>query len=203
MDFKPLFDSLSDFFNLFIPGFIFIKTFRFFGKAKSDSFEGTAVASVTISYILNLTAGLLAKAVKKSDPPLEYISILLAFIIALLLVKLKTSGLQKGVFKWIGKISGSENIWQDIFDPNKGARIRCYSSFNNEDVMIEGDVKYFEACEDGECCIALVNYVVTYNNGNKYNNKYNLDKSGKPNDEPVLYLNTRNVHGLEVTRGLR
>lgn len=53
---------------------------------------------------------------------------------------------------------------------------------------------FFDVCEDGECSIALVNYVVTYDNGNKY-------KLGKRDDEPILYLNTRNVHGLEVTYG--
>lgn len=194
MDFKALFESLPDLLKLFVPGFVFIKTLCFFGKSKSDSFEGTAVASVTISYILNLAVGLLAKVIDILDAIPELSSIFLAFMIALIWVALKTSGILKGILKWIGKVSDSENIWQDIFNLNKGSRIRCYSRFKNEDVMIEGDVKYFEVCEDGECSIALINYAVTYNNGNIY-------KLRNRDDEPVLYLNTRNIHGLEVIYG--
>lgn len=67
MDFKALFESLPDLLKLFVPGFVFIKTLCFFGKSKSDSFEGTAVASVTISYILNLAVGLLAKVIDILD----------------------------------------------------------------------------------------------------------------------------------------
>lgn len=194
MDFKALFEALPQIISLFVPGFVFIKTFSFFSKAKSDSFEGTAVASVTISYVLNLVVGLLAKLTKIPDTNLEIVSVLFAFLFSLVLVKLKKAGILKSSLKWIGKVSDSDNIWQDIFNLNKGSRIRCYSKFNNQDVMIEGDVKYFDICEDGECSIALVNYVVTYDNGNKY-------KLGKRDDEPILYLNTRNVHGLEVTYG--
>lgn len=194
MDFKALFESLPDIFSLFVPGYVFIKTFCFFGKSKSDSFEGTAVASVTISYMVNLVVGLFAKLMKIQNTNLEIVSVLFAFIFSLILVKLKKAGVLKSSLKWIGKVSDSDNIWQDIFNLNKGSRIRCYSKFNNQDVMIEGDVKYFDVCEDGECSIALVNYVVTYDNGNKY-------KLGKRDDEPILYLNTRNVHGLEVTYG--
>lgn len=194
MDFKALFESLPNIFTLFVPGFVFIKTFNFFGKSKSDAFESTAVSSLAISYVLNLVVGLCAMVTKIPDTILEIISVLLAFILALILVKLKTAGVLKRSLKWIGKVSDSDNIWQDIFDRNKGSRIRCYSRFKNEDVMIEGDVKYFDMCEDGECSIALINYVVTYNNGNKY-------KLGKRDDAPILYLNTRNVHGLEVTYG--
>ncbi len=194
MDFKALFESLPEIIALFVPGYVFIKTFCFFGKSKSDTFEGTAVASVTISYVFNLVVDLFAKVIKVSDTVLEIIPILLAFGIALILVKLKTAGALKSCLKWIGKVSDSDNIWQDIFNLNKGSRIRCYSKFNNENVMIEGNVKYFDICEDGECSIALVNYVVTYDNGYKY-------ELGKRSDEPILYLNTRNVHGLEVTYG--
>lgn len=142
----------------------------------------------------NLAVGLLAKVIDILDAIPELSSIFLAFMIALIWVALKTSGILKGILKWIGKVSDSENIWQDIFNLNKGSRIRCYSRFKNEDVMIEGDVKYFEVCEDGECSIALINYAVTYNNGNIYELR-NRD------DEPVLYLNTRNIHGLEVIYG--
>lgn len=194
MPFEDYIKVIPYIFPLFVPGFVFIKTFCFFRKSKSNPFEGTAVASVAISYVLNLAVGLLAKVIKVPEATLEFISVFLAFVTALVLVKFKTSGFLKGILKWIGKVSDGEDIWEDIFDSNKGSRIRCYSKFNNKDVMIRGDVKYFESCEDGECNIALINYVIKYHSGNVY-------KLGNRSDEPILYLNTRNIHGLEVTYG--
>ena len=194
MDFKALFESLPEILALFVPGFVFIKTYCFFIKAKSDSFESTAVASIMISYVLNLIVDLFSKVITLSDAAHKFVTVLLAFACALVIIKLKTLGILKSSLKWIGKVSDSENIWQDIFDINKGSRIRCYSTFNNENVTIEGDVKYFDVCEDGECSVALVNYVVTYDSGNVY-------KLGKRDDEPIMYIQTRNIHGLEVTYG--
>ncbi len=194
MDFKSFLETLPQIFTLFVPGFVFIKTFCYFMNAKSNSFENTAVVSVTISYVINLVVDLLAKLITISDLLLKLLAIILAVICALTIVKLKTSGVLKKSMKWIGKISDSDNIWQDIFDRNKGSRIRCFSKYNKQDVIIEGDVKYYEICEDGECSIALINYIVTYEDKTKY-------KLGKRDDEPIMYINTRNIHGLEVTYG--
>ena len=194
MDFKSLFESLPILFTYFIPGFVFIKTFSFFVKSTTDSFESTAVASVAISYVLEVAVVLLESIIKIPSILHETVVVLLAFLSALIIVKLKTMGALKSSLKWIGKITDHDNIWQDIFDLNKGSRIRCFSRFNHQDVMIQGDVKFFDICEDGECSVALINYIITYDDGKIY-------KSEKCEDAPTMYINTRNVHGLEVKYG--
>lgn len=42
----------------------------------------------------------------------------------------------------------------------------------------------------------VIDYKVTYRNGN-------VNKLGKRSEKPVMNLNTRNIHGLEVTEGKR
>lgn len=194
LDFKSLFESLPNILSLFVPGFVFIKTLGYFSKLKAYSFEGVTVTSVTISYVLNLFVESSLRIFNRPDISTEIISTIIAFVFAIIVVKFKTSGCHKSLLKWLGKVTDSEYIWQDIFDRNKGSRIRCYSNFKHKDAMIEGDVKYFEICEDGECSIALINYVVTYDNKKEY-------RLGERTDEPILYINTRNIHGLEVTHG--
>lgn len=194
MDFKDLFDSLPDILALFVPGFLFLKTYFYFGSKKSDSFQGTAVVSVVISYIIRLLLSFLSKAFHLAILSSGLAAIFFAFVSALLLVKLKTLGVLKKGLQWIGKVSDTDNIWQEIFDCNKGSRIRCFTRFNHQDVMIDGNVKFFDLCKDGECSIVLEGYTITYKNGNSY----------APQDQklsPLLYLNTKNVHGLEVMHG--
>ncbi len=190
MDFGQLFTLIPDILELFIPGYILVKLYRIFFPQKSEGFESTTVCSVIISYIINLFVKLCF-----NDKYTVYISIILSVIIALLFVKIKNTEKYKKCMKWIGKVSGSDNIWQDIFDKNKGSRIRCFSRYNHEDVIIEGKVKYFESCDDGECIIALIDYTIIYQDGEKY-------KLNKRSDMPVMYLNSRNCHGMEITYGI-
>lgn len=194
MDFEALFKSLPYIFELFFPGFVFIKTYNVFHESKADSFENTAISSLAISYVINLFIELWEGILPVSDVVENIVAIVLAFISALIFVKIQTVGPLKQSLKWLGKISGSDNIWQDIFDRNKGAKIRCFSRFNNDDVTITGLVEYFEACEDGECNISLIEYTVTYKDGSTYT-------PNKQNDDQRMHLNTRNIHGLEVIPG--
>ena len=194
MDFKALFEALPDIIKLFVPGFVCIKTYSLFVDTKTDSFESIAVSSLAISYIFSLITQIICKWIPVLGTAENLLAVGLAFICALILVIIKKTDKLREVMRFIGGVSGNDSIWLDIFDRNKGAWLRCFARFNNEDVIIEGTVKYYEPCEDGECSIALVNYTVKYPNGNVY-------KLGKRDDEPVMYINTRNIHGLEVTKG--
>ena len=194
MFFDKYFQTIQQFLAQFVPGYVLIKTYRFFNKEKSHSFEGTAIASVAISYILNLVANLFVKNNDAHQWILGVAAVIMAFVCALLIVKIKTFSWFKNCLTWIGKISDSNNIWEELFDRNHGSSIRCYSRFNNEDVMIEGIIAYYDVREDGECDIGVAEYVVTYGNGNQYSVKGHSSK-------PVLYLNSRNLHGLEVVKG--
>lgn len=194
MDFEALFKALPDIIKLFVPGFVFLKTYSSFVDTKTDSFESTAVSSIVISYIISLVTQLIGMWIQMTEVVENLLAVILAFVCAVVVVKTKMSDKFKELMRFIGGISGNESIWQDIFDRNKGAWLRCYTKFNHKDVIIEGKVKYYEPCEDGECIIALIDYEVKYEDGNVY-------KLGKRNDEPIMQINTKNIHGLEVTRG--
>ena len=190
MVFDELFQSLQQFLTQFVPGYVFIKTFHFFNKQKYNSFEGTAVASIAISYVINLVVNLFVKTDNSCIWISEVIAVVVAFIFAICIVKIKTMDCFRKCSQWIGKKSDSDNIWEELFDVNKGSTIRCYAKFKNEDAMITGAIKYYDVRDDGECDIVLTGYTVTYNNGNVY-------KCGNGRD---LYLNSKNIHGLEVVK---
>lgn len=191
MVFDELFQSLQQFLTQFVPGYVFIKTFHFFNKQKYNSFEGTAVASIAISYVINLVVNLFVKTDNSCIWISEVIAVVVAFIFAICIVKIKTMDCFRKCSQWIGKKSDSDNIWEELFDVNKGSTIRCYAKFKNEDAMITGAIKYYDVRDDGECDIVLTGYAVTYNNGNVYKCENGAD----------LYLNSKNIHGLEVVNG--
>ncbi len=190
MVFDELFQSLQQFLTQFVPGYVFIKTFHFFNKQKYNSFEGTAVASIAISYVINLVVNLFVKTDNSCIWISEVIAVVVAFIFAICIVKIKTMDCFRKCSQWIGKKSDSDNIWEELFDVNKGSTIRCYAKFKNEDAMITGAIKYYDVRDDGECDIVLSGYAVTYNNGNVYKCENGAD----------LYLNSKNIHGLEVVK---
>ena len=190
MVFDELFQSLQQFLTQFVPGYVFIKTFHFFNKQKYNSFEGTAVASIAISYVINLVVNLFVKTDNSCIWISEVIAVVVAFIFAICIVKIKTMDCFRKCSQWIGKKSDSDNIWEELFDVNKGSTIRCYAKFKNEDAMITGAIKYYDVRDDGECDIVLTGYAVTCNNGNVYKCENGAD----------LYLNSKNIHGLEVVK---
>lgn len=190
MVFDELFQSLQQFLTQFVPGYVFIKTFHFFNKQKYNSIEGTAVASIAISYVINLVVNLFVKTDNSCIWISEVIAVVVAFIFAICIVKIKTMDCFRKCSQWIGKKSDSDNIWEELFDVNKGSTIRCYAKFKNEDAMITGAIKYYDVRDDGECDIVLTGYAVTYNNGNVYKCENGAD----------LYLNSKNIHGLEVVK---
>lgn len=190
MVFDELFQSLQQFLTQFVPGYVFIKTFHFFNKQKYNSFEGTAVASIAISYVINLVVNLFVKTDNSCIWISEVIAVVVAFIFAICIIKIKTMDCFRKCSQWIGKKSDSDNIWEELFDVNKGSTIRCYAKFKNEDAMITGAIKYYDVRDDGECDIVLTGYAVTYNNGNVYKCENGAD----------LYLNSKNIHGLEVVK---
>lgn len=190
MVFDELFQSLQQFLTQFVPGYVFIKTFHFFNKQKYNSFEGTAVASIAISYVINLVVNLFVKTDNSCIWISEVIAVVVAFIFAICIVKIKTMDCFRKCSQWIGKKSDSDNIWEELFDVNKGSTIQCYAKFKNEDAMITGAIKYYDVRDDGECDIVLTGYAVAYNNGNVYKCENGAD----------LYLNSKNIHGLEVVK---
>lgn len=182
--------------NMIVPGYVFIKMVRAVFKLSSESFETTLLLSLVISYIISTTISFFWSAIFKSQIPIlseAFFSILFSFISAMIIIRLRTKykdQLEKAL-KWMGKITGSHSIWENVFDVNKGNHIRCFGKYNYEEVMIEGKVLYFDPCSDGECDIVLTEYTIKYK-GNTREYK---------NPDSIMHLNTRNVYGIEVKHG--
>ena len=61
MSFKELFESLPDIINLFVPGYIFLVTYKYFIENENKDFEVTAIRSIVLSYIFQLITELINK----------------------------------------------------------------------------------------------------------------------------------------------
>lgn len=192
MDIKDLFDIIPKLLDLFIPGFIFLVTCKYFGQSKDEDFNVTAIRSVVLSYIFQLVSSVICGWFGKSGIIVTIIAIILSFVIAIIVVKTRITKAYKKVTKCIGKITGSCDIWHDLFDLNKGSYIRFFTKYNGQEVSVVGNVKFFEAYGDGECNIVIENYTITY----KDNSIYKNDVEGA-----TMMFNTKNIYGLEVHYG--
>lgn len=197
MTFKDFVDSFQLIMSLFLPGYVFAKTYNRIYQRTTEadgSFENTAVTSLVLSYLFRFPFHLVSRLIALSDVTITVLSIILSFAVALIAVKVTTKKVLKNALIKVGKTTGSESIWEDIFDINRGAKIRCYSLYKHEAVIIVGTVKYFEPCDDGECCIALENYSIKFIKTEKVYHPKTIK-------DATMYINTRNIHGLEVTYG--
>ncbi|MBE6891346.1 MAG: hypothetical protein E7481_04890 [Ruminococcaceae bacterium] len=195
MSLKELFEILPQLLNLFVPGFVFLTIYKYLASTKDKDFNVTIIGSFVLSYIFQLIVSLICRIVNVSASGniVTVIAIILAIICALIIVKVRLTACYKKITTWIGRTTGSKNIWYDLFDLNKGTRIRFFTKYNNEDVIVEGDVKYYEECEDGDCNIVISNYKIKYIvNGNVY-------KNNTPN--ATMIFNSKNIHGLEAHYG--
>lgn len=195
MSLKELFEILPQLLNLFVPGFVFLTIYKYLASTKDKDFNVTIIGSIVLSYIFQLIVSLICRIVNVSASGniVTVIAIILAIICALIIVKVRLTACYKKITTWIGRTTGSKNIWYDLFDLNKGTRIRFFTKYNNEDVIVEGDVKYYEECEDGDCNIVISNYKIKYIvNGNVY-------KNNTPN--ATMIFNSKNIHGLEAHYG--
>lgn len=200
MDWAALFKALPDIVKLIVPGYVFLSLYNFFQGQKSDGFEGTIFTSLLISYLIQLPIELLASVMSISDVVASILSVVLSIVSGLIFSFFRRKSVAKKAIKKIGKITGSKNIWIDIFDRDRGARIRGLAKFGHEDVIIEGDVKYFSDCEDGECSMALVNYVITYPTTNNQHTSRDFD-IGENGNAPMFCISTRDIQALEVVNG--
>lgn len=194
MSIKELLEAVPQLFNLFIPGFVFLIIYKYFKETKEEDFNITTIGSIVLTYIFQLITTLLCKYIRISETVRLLIPILLAVVCALIVVKIRLLKFYKKITTWIGRTTSSNNIWYDLFDLNKGTRIRFFAKYNNDDVVVEGDVKYFEAYGDGECNIVISNYNIEY-----IGNSKNIYKNSTPN--ATMIINSKNLYGLEAHYG--
>lgn len=194
MDWESLFKSLPEFIKLFVPGYIYIYLYRFFKGTEADSFEATVVISVIASYVFSLIVQFIALLMPMTEACSDLSTIIVSVIAAVLLSIVRRKKWWKKVVGGIGKITGNKYIWEDILDLDKGSHIRCYTTYRHSKALVEGDVKYYSVSKDGHCQLALIKYKVNYLEKNEYDPCGNIE-------EPIMYLNTADVHGIEVTYG--
>lgn len=196
MNLKELFEILPQLLNLYVPGFVFLFIYNFFvnTSSKEQDTNVTTIGSIVLSYIFNLISTLICSFFDFSEIVCTLFSILLAIACVLVFVKIRLTSPYKKITTWIGKITGNKNIWCDFFDLNNGTRIRFFTTYNNKDVIVEGNVKYYEATGDGECNFVLTKYQITYNDDSKRKYTDNDPKS-------FMFFNTKNIHGLEAHQG--
>ena len=194
MDFEGLFSSLPLIIELFVPGFVFIKIYSLLCDESTSSFESTAVISLVLSYVFRLLSESINVIIGLSDGLLDLATVGISILCAIVLSVLKVTGCVKRILIVVGRTTGNNTIWKDAFDLTLGSTVRCYAHFNHEEVIITGDVKYYEACDDGECNIALEKYQIKYK---ETGFEYTPDKKL----HALLLICTRNIHGLEVIQG--
>ena len=190
---KELIDILPGIINLFVPGFIFLSVYGYFVSSKIKDYNITIIGSIVLSYVFHLLSAIICSLLGLSDVICTVITIVLSLICAVVLVRMRLTKMYKKIMTIIGKITGSKDIWCDFFDINKGTRVRFFAKYNNEDVMIEGDVKFFDACDNGEC-----NFVISH-----YNIKYII--SGKTYESncnnATMIFNSKDIYGIEARYG--
>lgn len=192
MSIKELFEILPDVIKLFVPGFVFLFTYKYFIESKNKDFEVTAISSIILSYIFQLVTALISKFFYAPDIVYNLISIVLAFACSIVIVKLRTTILFKKAVIKIGKITGNNSIWYDFFDMHKGTRVKFYCKYGGKDVTVKGDIKYFEECQDNECNFVIFNYVIEYKT-EKLCESTSVDHT--------MIFNTKNITGLEAHYG--
>lgn len=196
MDFSEIIDILPKLFNLFVPGFIFLTIYKYFVETKEKEFEITTVGSVVLSFIFQLLVSWIVSLLKGSDTLSSVLAIIAAIISAIFVVLFRRTSVFKSIIKYIGKVSGSKKIWYDFFDIEKGTRVRFFAKFNNGDSMIEGDIKYFETLEDGECLFVITNFsVFCLVDGNATLLFNNRDPSAS------MIFNTKSIYGFQAQYG--
>lgn len=194
--------SITSILTYFVPGYIFLKVYRYFGGARSEGFENTAVVSVILSFVLTIPVQILSEYVKLPVYAPECLTIVFAILCAVAIVIIKRSKLFEIFANKVGKRSVHENFWVHLFDSDGGASIRCFTKFKNESVMVNGNVTFYEPYGDCECNIGISKYTITYKDGRVYNYNDEIEISNAASQtEQVLYINTRNIHGLEIKYG--
>ena len=189
MSFKELVEALPLLIQLFVPGFVFVFIYNFFADKKTKHHEITFVGSVILSYIFKILCDLINILYDFSEPTDSMVTIVLAIICALIVIKISTCQKYKNVLTWIGRINGDDDIWHTIFDLNKGANVRFFSLYNHKKVEIRGIVKYYDVLSNGECQIVLSSYEIIYDDDTNYSSE----------EDTLLYVNSKDIHGLEIS----
>ena len=191
MDFESLFRVLPDFFLLFLPDYVFICTYRKYTSNRDHRFEDTAIKSVSISYIIKLIVSLIFSQTQFNEEIRFLFCVTLGYLLALIVIKIRSMDKSVGFNKWLGKVTGKDSIWDDLFNRNLGSGIRFYIAYKEQTVLVEGKVKYYESYSSGECSIVLKDYTIHFPDNTCI----------KPN-KWLLLVNSQDISIIEAADGL-
>ena len=191
--------SLQDFFNnlpqimtYFVPGYVFLGVFCFFTSKKIKEVENLFFRSVVISYVFVVLSRLLCALINLDSKYDIYISMLLTMFVCLFSVRVYFSEFYKTFMTKIARVSGHSHIWEDLFDRNKGAEIRGFIRYKNQNVEIKGVVKHYEILDNGDCNIVLWNYSITCPD---------FDVLAKEDPSKLFYIKSCDIEGLVIFQG--
>ena len=189
---EELIKNLPQIIIYFVPGYIFLGIFCLFSSKKIEEVENLFVRSVVISYLFVVIANLTCTLIKLDLEYTVYIALLLSIITSFIGVRIYFSNFYKNFFSKIGKISGHDKIWEDLFERNKGAKIRGCIKYRNQNVEIKGTIKYYEVLDNGDCNIALWNYTI---------DSPEFGILAKEDQTRLFYIKSCDIEGLEIFQG--
>ena len=193
MDYIKFISYLPQLFNWFAPGFISMALYKHFVDTQEKDFEITFFGSIVYSYVFQLLSKAICLLFNKSTTGYMFtlITFFLSFVLTIVFVRIRLTSFFKKCLSYIGKTTGSKSIWYDFFNLNKGTRVRFYAKFNHEDVVIEGNIKYFEPCGSGECNMVIDKYKIQYDDNSTY----------KGLENATMIFNSQNIYGIEALCG--
>lgn len=187
MNLQELIKILPDLFNCFVPGYICIKIFRYFSANDYDeNIDVKLIESVVISYIFSLISESLCNSIKFLDSKNFFVSVACAVATAFIAMIIRRSWWYKLAVEKVGRVSNESDIWKTVL-PRSNVAFSC--KYNDIDVFVEGDVKYFETTKDGECNIVLEKFTI-----------YNTEEDA-PITRPLdayFIINTKKIQNMEI-----
>jgi len=191
MDIISIIEKLPQIMSYFVPGYVFWACFCFFANKKISTKENLIITSIVASFILTSVSKLICGLVSINIEYASYFSMVLAVVFAIVFIRLYLSNTYKKIANKIGRTTGSGEIWEDLIDRKKGAIVRGYVVFENQEARIQGTVKYYQLLKNGDCAFALWNYTITNDS---------IDYSEHDKDA-LFYIKSSEIKGLEIFRG--
>lgn len=184
MNFTDLIDTIPRIIELFLPGFIFLKSFHFFRGTKSKETQTTIIGCIVLSYVFKSVI----EVFELSSFYSNLATIILSFIFGCTFARITSLNIFKRALTILGRATGDENIWYSVFNINKGNQVRFSTLYYHQKVIIEGFIQGLNVLDDGSCDLLIMDYSIEFIEGVKTNAPKVL----------TLYVNSKDIHGLEV-----
>lgn len=192
MSITEIIENILPIMKLFVPGYIYICIFNYFANEKSDDLS-TTIRSVVLSFIYDSISKLICDLLgTKNDIYIVLLSIFIAIIFALISVKLLFSRKYKRTLIQIGMVTGSNNIWEELFPRDCSTQVQGNITYHNEKAELNGTIKWYNPLEDGDCDIVLSKYCIITERNKK------ITDEGK---KRLLYIKASEIKNLQIAQG--